>query len=242
MGHLHYGMTPHVEGGSNEEFGCGAGAYSNLSPTLRPGGATRDSFFNALMPLQDTSDDAAPNRDRTLGFTLDLGSCLRSHGIDPTGRLVSLPLMATDEPRPGGMDRAVQMLWVCFPGCTVPEQQGVGPQQGGPGPQQGGPQPAAGLPDLAVRDLAASGSGGSCTLTWAVENRGSAEAPPSRTTVRTSAGDQEVPAEGMAAGEARGQQTTVPAPCAGLWVHVIADGPNSLVEYHDDNNEAQGSF
>ncbi|TMM01404.1 MAG: hypothetical protein E6G10_13385 [Actinobacteria bacterium] len=238
MGHLHYGMTPHVDGGSNEEIGCGAGAYSNLSGTLRAAGATRDSFFNSLMPLQDTSDDAAPSRDRTLGFTLDLGSCLRSHGIDPTGKLVSLPLMATDEPRPGGMDRAVQMLWVCFPGCTVPQQQG-GPQAG---PQQGGPQPGGGLPDLAVRDLAASESGGSCTLTWAVENRGSAEAPPSRTTVHTPAGDQEVPAESIAAGEARGQQTTVPVPCSGLSVRVAADGPNSLVEYHDDNNEAQATF
>ncbi|HEY3018586.1 MAG TPA: CARDB domain-containing protein [Solirubrobacteraceae bacterium] len=243
MGHLHYGMTPHVEGGSNEEFGCGAGAYSSLSATLRPGDATHDSFFNSLMPLQDTSDDAAPSRDRTLGFTLDLGSCLRSHGIDPTGKLVSLPLMATDEPRPGGMDRAVQMLWVCFPGCSVPQQQ-AGPQQQQQGaPQQGGgPQPGGGLPDLAVRDLAASGSGGSCTLTWAVENRGTAAAMLSRTTVHTSGGDQEISLDSVAPGEARGQQATVPVPCADLLVQVTADGPNAIVEYAEDNNSAQSTF
>ena len=143
--------------------------------------------------------------------------------IDPTGKLVSLPLMATDEPRPGGMDRAVQMLWVCFPGCTVPQQQGgpqAGPQQGGP--QPGGPQPGGGLPDLAVHDLAASESGGSCTLTWAVENRRTAAAMLSRTTVHTSGGDQEISLDGIAPGEARGQQATVPAPCAGLSVQVTS--------------------
>jgi hypothetical protein len=111
MGHLHYGIPVTVTG---REVAC-AGDYSGLSPTLVAAPASEDFAFQ-LFPLTDTAADAAPSAENTLAFTLDLGSCLRRAGVDPAGRTLSLGLTATGESRPGGVDRAAQMLNVRLPG------------------------------------------------------------------------------------------------------------------------------
>jgi hypothetical protein len=116
MGHLFYGVVPRVQGTSGGgEFGCD-GFYSGLSPTLGPAPPSGDSFATALWPLVDGGDDAAPDGGHTLGFTIDLGGCLRAHGIDPAGKAVDLSLTAAGASRPGGADRAVQTFSVRLPG------------------------------------------------------------------------------------------------------------------------------
>jgi hypothetical protein len=112
MGHLHYGVPVYGGGG---EAAC-AGYYSALSPTLAEGASSGTDFALQLFPLTDTASDAAPSADRTLAFTIDLGACLRRAGVDPTGLTLQVNLTATGESRPGGVDRAAQMLTVRLPG------------------------------------------------------------------------------------------------------------------------------
>jgi hypothetical protein len=234
-----------------QEFGCGPGAYSALSPTLHPAGSS-DNKGAALWPLLDTADDAAPDPSRKLSFTLDLGGCLRSHGIDPAGKLLNLPLTAVGEARPGGMDRAAQSIWVCLPGCTVPTDGNVGPGPGGPGPGPAGPGqsgPAAGgnMADLAITSLSATtDGGGNCSVQWTVANTGTGTSFPSVTGVHATGGagaaDASVPVQSIDAGQSQGQQTTLTGPCAGRTIQVVADSTNNVPEYHDDNNTAQQGF
>jgi hypothetical protein len=129
MGHLHYGVPIQSQGGM-QEAGCTAQYYSELSPTLAPGQSSGDDAFSHLFPLHDSADDATANPANQLTFTLDLAACAAADGIDTSGPLI-LPLTAADEPRQGGVDRGVQMITVCLPGCDPNKGQ----QNGGPGPQ-----------------------------------------------------------------------------------------------------------
>jgi hypothetical protein len=113
QGRLHYGIALASADGTRE-FGC-AGFYSGLSSTLAARGAASDPAIQ-LTPLTDSADDAAPSPARTLGFTVDLAGCLRAQGVDPAGQTFRATLLAAGESRPGGMDRAAQMLSVSFPG------------------------------------------------------------------------------------------------------------------------------
>ncbi len=112
VGHLHYGIPLDV---NNQEVAC-AGDYSGLSPTLTAADGSGGDFALQLFPLTDAADDAAPDPARTISFTIDLGSCLRRAGADPTGLTISLGITATGESRPGGVDRTAQMLNVRLPG------------------------------------------------------------------------------------------------------------------------------
>ena len=112
MGHLHYGIPLNA---GNREVAC-AGDYSNLSPTLTAASPANPDFAFQLFPLTDSADDAEPSADNTLSFTIDLGSCLRRAGVDPAGQTLHLTLTATGESRPGGVDRAAQMITVRLPG------------------------------------------------------------------------------------------------------------------------------
>jgi hypothetical protein len=125
QGHLHYGISLTNDAG-HQEIACGASAYSALSPTLQPRAGTGDRAAD-LFPLTDTGADAAPSAANKMAFTFDLGGCLRRNGVDPTAKLVAMPVMAVDEARPGGVDRASQLIYVCFAGCTVPTAPGPGP-------------------------------------------------------------------------------------------------------------------
>jgi hypothetical protein len=115
MGHLHYGVTIGGQGISRE-FSC-AGHYSGLSSTLRAESST--GVFTEegakLFPLVDSAEDARPDPARTLSFTVDVGACLRGAGLSSTGREVTLTLTAASEQRPGGQDRAAQMVRVRLP-------------------------------------------------------------------------------------------------------------------------------
>jgi hypothetical protein len=114
MGHLHYGVTP---GGLSRELSC-SGQYSGLSPTLtaEPSPGIFPEQGAKLFPLVDSAADAAPDRARTLSFTVDLGACLRAGGITPEGATLDLTLTAAGEQRPGGQDRAAQLISVRLPG------------------------------------------------------------------------------------------------------------------------------
>jgi hypothetical protein len=112
QGHLHYGVVLSSSDGRSE-YGCG-GHYSNLSSTLSAQPVTEDKSTQ-LTPLLDAANDAAPDRANTMSFTVDLGACLRAQHVDPSGQEFRASLMAAGEPRPGGMDRAVQMFSVRFP-------------------------------------------------------------------------------------------------------------------------------
>jgi hypothetical protein len=248
QGHLHYGVPVQVD---NREIGCGPEAYGALSPTLRA--TAGGDMGSRLFPLLDTADDAAPTPARRIAFSFDIGGCLRSNGIDPAGKLVPLPLTAVDEGRPGGMDRASQLIWVCLPGCTVPAQSGPqdqgpgtpGQQPGGPGPQGQGPSGGGdgGKADLSPDTLSATADGGDCRLSWNVGNRGTATASPSVTAVHVIGGagaaDTEVPLESLDPNASRTQSTTVSGACAGRTVRVVVDARGTVDEFHDDNNELQ---
>jgi hypothetical protein len=106
MGHLNYGVTIGGQGISGE-FSC-AGSYSGLSSTLREAG-------RELFPLRDSSADARPDPARTLGFTVDVGACLRAAGHATAGRSVMLTLTAASESRPGGQDRAGVLIDLTLP-------------------------------------------------------------------------------------------------------------------------------
>jgi hypothetical protein len=113
IGHLHYGVVPTIDFG-RMPFGC-KGFYSNLSGGLAEGAAGSDPFAADQAPLIDNSDDARPDPARKLGFTLDLAGCLQAHGVAPAGQTVHLGIGASGEPRPGGMDTAMQNLIVKLP-------------------------------------------------------------------------------------------------------------------------------
>jgi hypothetical protein len=115
MGHLHYGVTIGGDGISRE-FSC-AGHYSGLSSTLTA--ESSSGVFSEegakLFPLVDSADDARPDPARRLSFTVDVGACLRGAGLPSAGRAVTVTLTAASEPRPGGQDRAAQMVRVTLP-------------------------------------------------------------------------------------------------------------------------------
>jgi hypothetical protein len=110
-GHLHYGIPLQAD---NREIAC-AGDYSNLSPTLSASAASSGDFAVQLFPLTDSADDQPPGSAGTLSFTIDLGSCFRRAGVDPAGRTLRVALTAAGESRPGGVDRAAQLLSVRMP-------------------------------------------------------------------------------------------------------------------------------
>lgn len=112
MGRLHYGVTLDAGG---RLIGCG-GHYSNLSGGLTEQEGSREDLARKMFPLIDTTDDAAPDPARTVGFTLDLGGCLRAEGVSiERGAPVNLSLTAGGESRPGGNDAGTQMLTVRLP-------------------------------------------------------------------------------------------------------------------------------
>lgn len=115
MGHLHYGVTIGGDG-INREFSC-AGLYTGLSSTLteESSSGTFSDEGAKLFPLVDSAEDEAPDPARTLSFTVDVGACLRRAGVTSAGRTVSVTLTAASEQRPGGQDRAAQMVRVTLP-------------------------------------------------------------------------------------------------------------------------------
>jgi hypothetical protein len=113
MGRLHWGVTIAVEG--EPEHGCG-GYFSNLSPTLHDDySPASHKEADALFPLHDSADDAAPGSGQTVRFTLDVAGCAQHFGLEGAGRTVRLAIAAATEPRPGGMDRATQEFTVQLP-------------------------------------------------------------------------------------------------------------------------------
>ncbi|MEA2420195.1 MAG: hypothetical protein QOE60_2401, partial [Thermoleophilaceae bacterium] len=115
MGHLHYGVTIGGDGISRE-FSCG-GLYTGLSSTLaeEASGGIFPEQGAKLFPLVDSADDERPDPARTMSFTVDVGACLRNAGFASAGRTVSVTLTAASEQRPGGQDRAAQMVRVQLP-------------------------------------------------------------------------------------------------------------------------------
>jgi hypothetical protein len=234
MGHLRYGIPIALDG---REIGCGVGAFSELSPTLAPAAGTSGPY-NQLFPLQDSADDAAPSPARTLSLTLDVGACLRAHGVDPTGQQVRLPLEAVTESRPGGTDRTAQTIAVCLPGCTPPAS-------GGPagGNTDGGPTNSE-HPDLSIASVTGTDAGGDCQLTIQIANRGTAMSAPSDTRIQAGGGasstDSTVTTQSIPAGGSEATVTTIPGSCAGRTFTVTADSAGSIAELDEANNAWTG--
>jgi hypothetical protein len=228
MGHLRYGIPIAV---GNRELGCGASRFAGLSPTLSPAPGASGDPYNQLFPLQDSSDDAAPNAANTLKLTLDIGGCLRANGIDPTGRQVRLPIEAVDESRPGGTDRTAQTLAVCLPGCTPSAGQGP-PPGGGPG------SPGIGAkPDLAIDSIAVLDTGGNCQVTGQIANRGTAEAPPTTTRLEAAGtAGSDLSTQSIPAGGSRTAVGTVSGSCAGRAIALTADAAHAVDELDETNN------
>lgn len=238
MGHLRYGIAM---SGGNHELRCGTGAYSNLSPSLAAAPGVQDEVYNALFPLVDGADDAAPNRANLLHFTFDLGGCLRANGVDTT-QMVRMPLEAVDESRPGGTDRTALTISVCLPGCTPPSNNGPGDNQG---PQQGGsaPQGSGGKPDLAIDSVTGTDNGGGCNLTVTIANRGTAMAPPSSVSITAGGGASATfQAQNIDAGGHGTATGSIAGACPGQSITATADSAGAIDEYAEDNNIWSGTL
>lgn len=108
IGHLDYGV---VVSAPSREFGC-AGHYSALSPTLSA--RAGDDPATRLFTLRDAAADAPASASRTLSFTVDVAGCLAANGAPASGT-VDLALTAAGQSRPGGSDRAAQIITVRLP-------------------------------------------------------------------------------------------------------------------------------
>lgn len=123
VGHLNYGM---VISNNSGEYTCG-GLYTDLSSSLTEassvgaGGSflTRDGAN--IWPLVDGEADFQPSNasdaetlaQNTLGFTVDLASCLDRNGTAPGTYLVTLIAAGSDTGR--GANRAAHNLFVTIP-------------------------------------------------------------------------------------------------------------------------------
>lgn len=218
MGRLHYGI-PLVTADGSREIGCGASAYSGLSPTLEPATAAADNIYSGLFPLTDTAADGVADE---LAMTFDVGGCLRANGVVPAEGRVALPITAVTESRRGGTDRSTQIVYVCLPGCSAAAAGGS--SGGSPG----------GKADLAVESVTASG----CTITAELSNRGNVASTATITSFTLGATSQSVDTAAIAPGERRSVQSTLPAPCGGQ-VTVTADATSIVDEYSEENNMGQ---
>jgi hypothetical protein len=133
MGHLRYSVGA---GGGN----CPAADYSNLSPTLTD--TNEQGPPQVAIPLQDTADDAAPDPSDLLGLTVDLDQCLSAVDQPATGQEIIVSLLASAaEQADGSADNAMQMFYVCEPGCVVGDAAGPGASNG-PGTPSGPGSPS----------------------------------------------------------------------------------------------------
>lgn len=245
MGRLNYGIPMTTPDGSRE-LGCGASSYHELSDTLRADNG--DDVFGRLFPLSDSAADGVSGQ---LGFTFDVGACLRANGVDPTGRKVALPITAVTESRRGGTDRTTQIVYVCLPGCATPSS---GDQQAGSGSGQpggdtapagdGAPPAPSGKPDLAIDAVTGLTNAGNCDVTVTIANRGTVMAPSSTTRVELAGGAfADIQTESVDAGGQRTITGTVTGVmCFNKGVTATADQPGAIDEYQEDNNQWSGTF
>lgn len=112
MGRLKYGIT--IEGG-DRQFTC-AGYYSGLSGGVSEVGGlgTGDSPYPddgaELFPLRDGNDDATPSVSSTIGFSIDLRSCLTRAGQSVGTKRITL--VSRGEELSGGANSAAQQIYV----------------------------------------------------------------------------------------------------------------------------------
>lgn len=116
MGHLHYGV---LIGNLSQEGTC-AGYYSNLSSDLSEnpdalgnGGSPFSHEGARLWPLDDAADDAAPDDENTIEFTVNLKDCLARIGEAPGTYPISLT--AAGEDFRNGANRAAVTIYVTIP-------------------------------------------------------------------------------------------------------------------------------